>query len=324
MVAGAVLLATAGNVFAFDAVVAADGSGNFTNLQAAIAAAPENGSQPCVISIKSGTYQGPFLVPKNKTGIRLIGESPETTILTWPYNVNDRGTNQHYQFDPGLVVLGKDFLAENLTIENTSGDHGQALAVRCDGDRAIFNNCRITGWQDTLMVNNGRFYFTNCFIAGRVDFIYGSATAVFDRCEIHSKNGGYITAANTPEKQPFGLVFLDCRLTGDPAPWKPAPGQKQFENSDVKAYLGRPWRPYACVAFVNCWIGDHIKPAGWHNWGKESNEQTARYSEFGSTGPGANPEARVRWAKQLTAEEAKAYTVRNILRGTDNWKPDAK
>ena len=92
----------------------------------------------------------------------------------------------------------------------------------------------------------------------------------------------------------------------------------------MKAYLGRPWRPYACVAFVNCWIGDHIKPAGWHNWGKESNEQTARYSEFGSTGPGANPEARVRWAKQLTAEEAKAYTVRNILRGTDNWKPDAK
>jgi len=324
VVAGVVLLATVGKTLAVDAVVAADGSGTFASLQAAIGSAPDNGSGSHILSLRPGRYQGPFLVPKNKTGIRLIGESSATTILTWPWNVNEPQSSNTYQFNPGLVVVGKDFEAENLTIENSSGDHGQALALRCDGDRAVFKNCRITGWQDTLMVNHGRFYFTNCYIAGRVDFIYGSGTAVFDHCEIHSKNGGYVTAANTPEQQPFGLVFLDCKLTGDPVPWKPAPGQKLFEPADPDAYLGRPWRPYASVAFVNCWMDKHIKPAGWHNWGKASNEQTARYVEFQSTGPGANPEARVKWAKPLTAAAAKAYTIENILSGTDGWKPDTQ
>ena len=112
------------------------------------------------------------------------------------------------------------FRAEHLTIQNTkSGDHGQALALRVDGDREVFNDCRILGWQDTLMINNGRDYFTNCLVAGRVDFIYGSATAVFERCEIQSRNGGHVTAASTPKDQPFGFVFTNCKLTGDPQPW---------------------------------------------------------------------------------------------------------
>jgi pectinesterase len=172
------------------------------------------------------------------------------------------------------------------------------------------------------MANNGRHYFTNCFIAGRVDFIYGSGTAVFDHCEILSKNGGFITAANTPEDQPFGFVFLNCKLKGDPTPWPIPDGQPQFEKSDVKTYLGRPWRPYASVAFINCEMGGHIKPEGWHNWGKVSNEQTARYAEFKSSGPGANPEARVKWAKQLSDEDAKIYTLDNIFKRDETWQPD--
>jgi len=307
----------------FDAVVSADGTGTCTNLQSAIAAAPASGTNWFTILVKPGVYQGQFMIPKEKRHVRIIGEAVDKTVLTWPYNVNDR-KNQGittYQFDPGMVVVGDDFYAENLTIENTSGDHGQALALRVDNDRAVFNHCRILGWQDTLMVNNGRHYFTNCLIAGRVDFIYGSATAVFDHCEILSKNGGYVTAASTPVNHPFGLVFLNCNLTGDPTPWNVPAGQTQFEKSDVKTYLGRPWRSTANVNFINCEMGGHIKPVGWHNWGNVTNEQTARYVEYNSTGAGANPSARVKWARQLTADEAKPYTLENIFKTGDNWQP---
>lgn len=305
----------------YDAVVAFDGSGTHTNIQSAVAAAPDNGTKWFTILVKPGVYEGQVIVPKAKHFIRVIGEEMENTKLTWPYNVNDRKPNQPYQFDPGFVVVGDDFRAENLTIENTSGDHGQALALRVDADRAAFKHCRILGWQDTLMVNNGRQYFTNCFIAGRVDFIYGSGTAVFDHCEIHSKNGGYVTAASTPQDHPFGLAFLNCKLTGDPTPWNSTNGKAQFEKSDVKSYLGRPWRSTASVAFINCEMDAHIKPAGWHNWGNVSNETTARYAEFNSTGPGANPELRVKWAKQLTLEEVNNFTTGKILGGADGWKP---
>jgi pectinesterase len=307
----------------YDAVVSLDGSGTHTNIQAAIAAAPENRTTPFRIFIKPGSYQGQFMISKSKRNLQLFGEDAEKTILTWPYNVNDR-KNQGvtiYQFDPGFVVVGDDFYAENLTIENTSGDHGQALALRVDNDRAVFNHCRILGWQDTLMVNNGRHYFTNCFIAGRVDFIYGSAAAVFDHCEIQNKNGGYVTAASTPQDHPFGFVFLNCKLTGNATPWNPTNGQAQFEKADVKAYLGRPWRSTASVVFLNCELGGHIQPAGWHNWGNVTNETTARYAEYNSSGPGANSSARVKWAKQLTADEANAYTLANVFHDADSWQP---
>jgi len=308
----------------FDAVVAFDGSGTATNLQEAVNAAPDHGTKWFTILVKPGVYEGQVIVPKTKHFIRVVGEEMENTKLTWPYNVNDRKPNQPYQFDPGFVVTADDFCAENLTIENTSGDHGQALALRVDADRAAFKHCRILGWQDTLMVNNGRQYFTNCYIAGRVDFIYGSGTAVFDHCEIHSKNGGYVMAASTPADHPIGFAFLNCQLTGDPTPWASTNGHPQFEKSDVKTYLGRPWRPTASVAFLNCEMGSHIKPIGWHNWGNVTNETTARYAEYNSTGPGANPENRVKWAKQFTADEAKEFTIEKILGGVDRWNPSAE
>lgn len=264
------------------------------------------------------------MLPKTKRFVRIVGEELENTVLTWPYNVNDRKSAATYQFDPGMVVAANDFCAENLTIENTSGDHGQALALRVDADRAVFNHCRLLGWQDTLLVNNGRQYFTNCYLAGRVDFIYGSGTAVFDHCEIHSRNGGHVTAASTPPEHPFGFVFLHCQLTGDSQPWiNPTNPVTGAATNTVYADLGRPWRPYASVAYLNCEMGGHIRPAGWNNWRNPTNELTARFAEYHSTGPGAQPEARCQWSKQLTDEEAKAYTLENILGGPDHWKPES-
>jgi pectinesterase len=220
-----------------------------------------------------------------------------------------------------MIVLGDDFRAENITFRNTSGDHGQALALRIDGDHAILKDCRMLGWQDTLMINNGRDYFTNCYVEGRVDFIYGSAAAVFDRCEIHSKNGGHITAANTPKDHPFGFVFQNCKLTGDPNPWVDANGVPANTNSAPMADLGRPWRPYASVTYLNCEMGAHIKPEGWNNWRNPTNELTARYAEYNSTGPGANPDKRFKWTKQLTREEADRITLDSVLGGNDHWDP---
>jgi len=307
----------------YDAVVAFDGSGTYTNLQEALAAAPDYGSNIFSIFIKSGTYQGQLIVSTNKTHIRFIGEETATTILTGSLNQNDfLGPNGRPIYNnASVVVLGDNFHAEHVTFQNTSGDHGQALALRADGDRAVFNDCRLLGWQDTLRVDNGRQYFTNCYIEGRVDFIYGNATAVFDRCEIHSKNGGHVTAANTPKDQPYGFVFMNCKLTGDPTPWSTNTTVSVNTNNPPMADLGRPWRPYASVTYVNCEIGDHIKPAGWNNWGNPANEQTARFAEYNSTGPGANPDARVKWAKQLTKDEADQITIQSVLGGADGWDP---
>lgn len=307
-----------------DAIVAADGSGNYKTVQEAIAAAPENSAAPIVIHIKPGKYEGNVIVPKNKPNVVFEGEGTEKTILSWDRNVNDPAPAGAGQFNPGVLIQAENFRAANLTIENTSGDHGQALAVRVDSDRAHFENCRLLGWQDTLMVNNGRQYFKKCYIEGRVDFIYGSGTAIFDDCTIHSKNGGYITAANTPAEKPYGLVFLNCTLTGDPNPWiDPATGIAKYQPGAL-AYLGRPWRPFAQVAFINCKMGDHIRPEGWDNWRNPENEKTARYAEFGSQTLDGKPldvSKRVPWAKQLTVEEAAQYTIPNILGGKNSDNP---
>lgn len=312
----------------FDAIVAHDGSATYANLQAAINAAPNHGTKPFRILIKPGAYEGQFIVPKEKNHIQLAGEDLTNTILTYALNQNETNAATMARFKgTGVIVLGGDFSAEGITFQNTSGDHGQALALRVDGDRAVFRHCRMLGWQDTLLLNKGRDYFTNCYVAGRVDFIYGSATAVFDHCEIHSRNGGHVTAADTPQEQPFGFVFLHCQLTGDAQPWINPQGMAvnaSKNGSTPQADLGRPWRPYASVTYLNCEMGAHIKPEGWNNWRNPTNELTARFAEFNSAGPGANPDKRFKWCKQLTKEAAEKITVESVLGGSDAWNPAAQ
>jgi pectinesterase len=312
----------------YDTIVADDVSANYTNPQLAINAAPDNSSRPFRILVKPGVYQGQFIVPKGKNHIELFGEDLTNTVLTYGLNVRESDTNTDLRFrGTGVIVLADDFYATNITFQNTSGDHGQALALRVDGDRAIFNHCCIRAWQDTLMLNLGRDYFTNCYVAGRVDFIYGSAAAIFNRCEIHSKNGGHVTAANTPKDQPYGFVFMNCNLTSDPQPWISPEGVAANVSTNglpAKADLGRPWRPYASVTYLNCEMGAHIKPEGWNNWRNPTNELTARFSEYNSTGPGANQEMRFKWAKQLTKEQADKITIGSVLGGDDDWNPTAQ
>jgi pectinesterase len=311
--------------------VAADGSGDFSTVQAAVDSVPDHNANPIVIHIRPGTYKERIRVPKNKPFITFRGDDAARTVLTWDWNAKTIGPEGREVGTSGSYstrIDAPDFVAENITFENTAGDAGQALALFAKGDRQIYRNCRMLGWQDTLYADGGRQYYANCYIEGRVDFIFGSATAVFDRCRIHSKNGGYVTAASTPQEQAFGYVFIDCTLTGDPTPWRPPadhPAATQpARQPDARTYLGRPWRDHAAVAFIRCELGDHIRPEGWHNWGKPERERTSRYVEYANTGAGADRAGRVAWSRALTAAEAEAYTPANVLAGSDGWNPTAR
>lgn len=296
-----------------DAVVAADSSGQFKSVQEAIMAAPQTATptNPWVIFLKPGTYKELVYVQRERGCTRLVGVDAEKTVITYDLNAKTIGKDgkEIGTFrTPTVVVDGDNFVAENLTFENSAGAVGQALAMRVDADRVVFRNCRFLGWQDTLLVNRGRHYFTNCFIAGHVDFIFGGATAFFEKCHIHCRRDGYVTAASTPDSEPYGFVFSNCQISGEPG---------------VKTYLGRPWRAFAATTFLNTEMSEVVRPEGWNNWRKPENDRTARYGEYKSTGPGANPAARLKWARQLTDAEAKTFTGEKVLRGGDGWNPNA-
>lgn len=293
-----------------EVVVAQDGSGQFTNVQAAIMSVPMGyTTNPVVIRIKPGIYKEQLYIQREKRFFHLRGESATNTILTLDLNANLKGLDGKpigTFRTPSVYIDAEDFTAENITFENSAGPVGQALAIRLDGDRAVFRNCRFLGWQDTILANRGRQYFEDCYIEGHVDFIFGGATCWFEQCHIHCLKDGYITAASTPDTNKFGYVFHQCEITG-------APGTQTF--------LGRPWRDFAATVYLNTVMGEVVRPAGWNNWGKAEKEKTTRYAEFGSTGPGAQATQRVKWAKQLSAAEAKEFTVTNVLQGTDGWNP---
>jgi pectinesterase len=291
--------------------VAADGSGTHKTVQEAIMAVPA-GSQnnPVIIHIKPGIYKELIYVQREKRFFHLVGDDPKKTILTYDLNANLTGKDGKpigTFRTPSTQIDAEDFTAENITFENSAGPVGQALAIRVDGDRVVFRNCRFLGWQDTILLNRGRHYFEGCYIEGHVDFIFGGATAFFESCQIHCLKDGYITAASTPDNQPFGFIFSHCRITGA------TPG--------VKTYLGRPWRAFSSVVYLNTSMSQAVRPEGWHNWNFHEREKTVRYAEFGSTGPGANPRARVAWARQLTKSEARAITLEKVLGGADGWNP---
>lgn len=290
--------------------VAADGSGQFTKVQDAIMSVPDGTADNHVfLRIKPGTYKEPIYVQREKRFFHLVGEDPTTTVLTYDLHANmlDKDGKPIGTFrTPSTTIDADDFTAENLTFENTAGPVGQALAIRVDGDRAVFRNCRFLGNQDTIFLNRGRQLFDRCYIEGTTDFVFGGATAYFVDCDVHCLASSYITAAATPDFQPFGFVFRNCRITA-------APG--------VKMYLGRPWRGHSAVTFLSTELPAAIRGEGWHNWDRPEREKTVRYAEFGSSGPGANPSARVKWARQLSEAEADAITPDTVLTGNDNWQP---
>jgi len=294
-------------------IVSADGKGDFQTVQAALDAVPEGNVEPITIYIKNGVYREVIVVDARKNFVNLIGEDKHKTILTFNNHAGTKlpnGDTLNTWTCASFFVYGNDFHAQNLTFQNDAGfKAGQAVALRIEGNRASFNNCRMIGNQDVLFLSGSgvKHYFRDCYIEGTTDFIFGAATSVFKNCHIHSRKNSHVTAASTNGIIPYGFVFFDCKLTAD--------------SNINKVSLGRPWSPTASVTYINCWMDKHIIPEGWNNWKNPANELTARYSEFNSSGPGANPAARVKWSKQLTAEEVKKFTMKNIL---GDWDPEKK
>jgi pectinesterase len=294
-----------------NAIVALDGSGQYRTVQEAVNASPQNSTadNPWIVFIRAGTYRELVYVQREKRFLVLVGEDPATTVITYDLHANMIGTDGKpigTFRTPTVIIDADDFTAENLTLENAAGPVGQALALRIDGDRVVFRNSRFVGWQDTIFLNRGRHYFEDSLIAGHVDFIFGGATSFFERCHIHAWRSGYITAAATPAEQPFGFVFANSRITGEPG---------------ARLYLGRPWRDYSAVTFLATVMSDAVRPEGWHNWNRPEREKTVRYSESGSAGPGADLAKRVPWAGAPAAPDAARLTPRTVLGGADGWHP---
>ncbi len=282
--------------------VSQDGKGDFTSIQKAIDASKAFPDKRVTIFVKNGTYKEKLVVPSCNTLLTIIGESVEKTIITFDdyFNKINRGRNSTF-YTYTLKVEANDFILSNITVENSAGSVGQAVALHVEGDRCVFSNCRFLGNQDTMYAAGrfSRMFFSNCYIEGTTDFIFGEATALFVNCELHSKTESFITAASTTEGKPYGFVFQECKLTA-------APGVQ-------KVFLGRSWRSFAKVAFLNCDMGDFIRPEGWNNWSKQENEKSVLFAEYQNRGAGAAVNNRVPWSVKLSAEEAAKYTKEKIL-----------
>ena len=300
-------------------VVSRDGTGEFRTIDEAIEVCRAFMDYTKVIYVKKGVYKEKLIIPSWLTNITICGEDRDNTIITWDDHANIKmpvggldseaavkgkpmGTFRTYT----LKVQGSYITLKDITIENNAAKFGQAVTLHTEGDHILVQNCRLLGNQDTVYTGVGgtRVAFYDCYIEGTTDFIFGPSIAWFQNCEIHSKANSYITAASTPAGQKYGYVFYKCRLTAD---------------KDVdKVYLGRPWRPFAATIFMDCELGKHIRPEGWHNWNNAKNEETARYVEYGNKGEGASTKNRVKWSKQLSKKEAAKVTLLDAF-GEDCW-----
>lgn len=323
--------------------IAQDGSGDFRSITEALQALDQQHDaqscpEPVSLLIHNGIYKEWLTI--THPYLTLIGESTEHTILTYDLyarmpqaDIGKLGTFRSYS----CFIDTHDFTARNLTFENSSGkgpDVGQALAMYADGDRLFFDHCRFLGGQDTLFTAplppkeiepngfigpkqsaprlTGRHCYRDCYLEGDIDFIFGGATAYFERCEFHSKDigqpiNGYVTAASTPEGQEYGYVMDHCRFTGS--------------CPDHSVYLGRPWREFARTVLLNCEIGPHICEEGWHDWNKPYAHDTVFYAEYQSSGPSSDIKKRPGWVKSLTPAEAEHFARPLVLGGTDHWDP---
>jgi pectin methylesterase-like acyl-CoA thioesterase len=314
--------------------VANQGRADFHTLQEAIDHAPETGE---VIRIAPGTYREKVQISKPNIVLVGIGKRPQDVVLSW----NDAAITSGGTSKSGTVTVDADgFKAENLTIENTwENEHArvqegsQAVALLMSSDRAMLDQVRLLGAQDTLYANSrtchqnlprdgsapaadtpacqaSRQYFRDCYIEGHVDFIFGDAKAVFDHCELHPRHNPDVMLTAQSKHFPAedsGYYFLHCKITGE-------------DNGD-KVVLGRPWRDYSTVTFYDTDIEKPILPDGWSEW--SGRLKTSTYREYKSHGPGVNGGHRIVNSPDLSKEEAKKLTPNALLSGSDGWNPVA-
>ncbi len=311
---------------------------DYPSLAAAFNALPE-GDEPITILIKEGIYHE--CLELARPNVTLLGEGPDKTEICYnryALQLMPDGKKRGPFRTQTLFINADHITVKDLTVRNSAGSgrkFGQALALYADGDELTFENVHLIGSQDTLFTGplpptayelggftgpkefcprrDGRHLYKDCYIEGDVDFIFGSATCWFENCELFSRKNdhfkapapgeenpiyGYVTAASTPEGKEFGYVFKSCRFTSD--------------CPKASIYLGRPWRNFAKTVLIDCELGEHINPLGWHDWGKEAAHESILYAEYASKGPGASGN-RSSFAKVLSENEAKKYTRENVI-----------
>ena len=306
------------------------GNGAFPTVQSAVDAVDgQTETDRANIFIAPGRYVAHVIV--DRPFVTFIGQGGAPGDVTISFN-DTVGQNGDLKESVSILPSATAFMARNLTFENSTPDSSslQALALRCDADRAIFDNVRFLGFQDTLFVwSSTRQYFRKSWIAGEVDFIFGNATAVFDRCTIESTGPGYITAADTTRTTANGLIFLDCQLLN---------GFSRAPNDSV--FLGRPWlnspqEQMPSVIFIRTRMGPHITRDGWDPWDflvlnpAINRDPYTRFSEWGSmsstgvpladSNHDGTPDGRVSWEDPMSAEQAANYTLQNIFGPVDFW-----
>ena len=319
-------LAAAGHAFAYDVTVAADGSGNFTTVQAAINAAPTARTTVYTIFIKNGRYREKLSIPVTKPFLQLVGESVANTILTYDDGASTLvgGIALGTQNSASFIENAPDFSALNITFENAFGDGSQAVAVTINADRVVFKNCRFLGNQDTLYIKGSgtpQHYFRDCYIDGNVDFIFGSSVAVFERCVVYAKSrpatgASFITAANTPPGQAYGFVFRNTKIPSN--------------TGSTLYYMGRPWQNSTGsvpptqnkVVFLKSTVGaNQIQPTGWTTWDAGTDTNLITYAEYrprNFSGRNVNTSQRVAWSRQLAATDTAQYQTSTVFSA---WNP---
>ncbi|KAK7328633.1 hypothetical protein VNO77_22747 [Canavalia gladiata] len=302
-----------------DAVVALDGSGNYTKVMDAVLAAPAYSMKRFVIHVKRGVYNENVEIKKKKWNIMMIGDGMDATIISGNRSFIDGWTTFR---SATFAVSGRGFIARDITFENTAGpEKHQAVALRSDSDLSVFYRCGIFGYQDTLYTHTMRQFYRECKISGTVDFIFGDATALFQNCEILAKKGlpnqkNTITAHGRKEpEEPTGFSIQFCNITAD-SDFLP------LVNS-TQTYLGRPWKPYSRTIFMQSYISEVLRPEGWLEWNGDFALDTLYYAEYMNHGPGAGLANRVKWPGyhvMKDSSQASNFTVTQFIKG-DLWLP---
>ncbi|KAI7737967.1 hypothetical protein M8C21_004929 [Ambrosia artemisiifolia] len=297
-------------------VVAADGSGDFRTVAAAVAAAPSSSAR-YVIRIVAGVYRENVDIPSGKRNIMFLGSGRTSTIITGSRSVAGGSTT----FNSATVAaVGAGFLARDITFQNTAGPSGhQAVAIRVGSDLSAFYQCDMLGYQDTLYVHSNRQFYINCFIAGTVDFIFGNAAVVLQDCDIHARRPNpnqrnMVTAQGRSDpNQNTGIVIQKSRIG--------ATSDLRAVQGSFPTYLGRPWREYSRTVVMQSTISNVIDPAGWFPWSGNFALDTLYYGEYQNTGAGAGTANRVTWRGYrviTSATEAQGFTPGSFI-GGGNW-----
>ncbi|KAE9618799.1 hypothetical protein Lal_00047568 [Lupinus albus] len=300
----------------FDFVVAKDGTGNFTTIGEALAAAPNSSITRFVIHIKAGAYFENVEVSRKQTNLVFVGDGIGKTVVKSSRNVVDGWTT----FQSATVaVVGQGFIAKGITFENSAGpDKHQAVALRSGADFSVFYKCSFIGYQDTLYVHSLRQFYRECDIYGTVDFIFGNAAVVFQNCNLYARKPNenqqnlFTAQGREDPNQNTGISILNCKIA---AAADLIPVKSSFKN-----YLGRPWKLYSRTVFLKSYMEDLIEPAGWLEWNETFALNTLYYGEYMNKGPGSNIRGRVTWPGYRVINssiEASQFTVGQFIQGND-------